>query len=273
MSTASTAGGQAHHAARRAANSRLLDRLARLGMVCRGVLYALVGLLALQIAFGSSDEEADKGGAINSVAEQPFGTVVLWLMVAGFAALALWQLSEALIGAGETSDRVKAAARTTVYALIVATLLGVVLRSSSAKSSDQQSQDLTASLLDLPGGQFLVGAVGLGIIGLGGYWIYEGVTKKFLEELSTEQMSARSRSIVEKLGLAGYLARGVIAVLAGIFITQAAITYDPDKAKGIDDTLRSFADTPAGPWLLAAVAAGLILFAGYCFAEARWRRV
>jgi len=99
MSTANTAGGQAHHAAHRAANSRTLDRLARLGMVCRGVLYALIGLLALQIAFGSGGAEADKGGAINSVAEQPFGTVVLWLMVAGFAALALWQLSEALIGA------------------------------------------------------------------------------------------------------------------------------------------------------------------------------
>jgi len=132
---------------------------------------------------------------------------------------------------------------------------------------------VTASLLDLPGGQLLVGAVGLGVIGLGGYWIYEGVTKKFLDDLHTGQMSARSRSLVEKLGIAGYTARGVIAALAGVFVIQAAITYDPDKAKGIDATLRSFADTPAGPWLLATVAAGLILFAGYCFCEARWRRV
>jgi hypothetical protein len=272
MSSPQTAGRQARDAAHQATNSQAFDRLARLGLGCRGVLYALIGVIALQIAFGDGGgQEADKGGAITTMAGLPFGAVVLWIMTVGFVALALWQLSEALIGAGKTSDRAQAAGRVAVYVLIVFTLLSVLL-AGDAKSEDKKSQDITASLLDLPFGRIIVGLVGLGLIALAIYWIHEGVTKKFWRELETGRMSVRARSVMEKLGVAGYTARGAIAGVAGFFIIQAAITHDPDKAGAIDATLRSFADTPAGPWLLAVVAAGLVLFAGYCFGEARWRR-
>lgn len=262
-------------AAHRAANSQTLDRLARVGMACRGVLYGLIGFLALQIAFGggSGGKEADKTGAIETVAEQPFGMALLWLMVVGFTALVLWQLSEAVIGRGQTKDRVESAARAVVYGLIVATLLGVVLRGDSGSSTDSQSKDLTAKLMELPAGQFIVGLVGLGVIALGAYWIHKGWKKRFLQDLRTGEMPPKARDLAEKLGMAGYLARGVIAAVAGVFVIQAAITYDPDKAKGIDSTLRSLADTPAGPWLLGVVAIGLLLFAVYCFFEARWHRM
>ncbi len=268
MSTAQSARATA----RRAADHPMLDRLARVGLACRGVLYALIGVLAIQIALsGGSGEQADKGGAITTVAELPFGAVLLWVMVAGFAALALWQASEAILGHQEVFDRVEAVARTVVYALICGTLLTVLLAGRAA-SEDEKSQDVTGKLLDLPAGQWLVGAVGLGIIALGVYWVWQGIAKKFREELNLGQMSARARSVMEKLGLAGYVARGAIAGLAGIFVVQAAITHDKDKAGGIDATLRAFAETPVGPWLLVAVAVGLMLFAGYCFGESRWRR-
>ncbi|MCG5216227.1 DUF1206 domain-containing protein [Streptosporangium sp. KLBMP 9127] len=272
MNSPARAGHQARATAHQAANSQALDRLARLGLACRGVLYALIGVLALQIAFGDGGgQEADKGGAISTVAELPFGAVILWIMVVGFAALALWQLSEAAIGRRETVDRAKSAGRTAVYVLIFVTLLAVLL-SGGAGSEDKKSKDLTSTILDLPVGQVLVGLIGLGIIGLGVYWVHEGVTKKFREELNLGQMSPRARSTMERLGLAGYIARGVIAGVAGVFVIQAAIAYDPDKTKGIDATLRSFADTPVGPWLLVVIALGLVLFAGYCFGESRWRR-
>ncbi|WP_326641213.1 DUF1206 domain-containing protein [Streptosporangium sp. NBC_01755] len=266
---------QLEGAARRAANSQTLDRLARIGLACRGVLYGLIGFLALQIAFGggSGGKEADKTGAIQTVAEQPFGMVLLWLMTVGFAALTLWQLSEAVIGRGRTKDRVEAAARTVVYGLIVFTLINVVLRGDSGDSMDEQSKDLTAKLMDLPGGQVIVGLVGLGLIALGAYWIRKGWKKKFLQDLRTGEMPAEARDLTERLGMAGYVARGVVAVVAGVFVIQAAVTYDPGKAKGIDATLRSLAETPAGPWLLGVVAIGLLLFAVYCFFEARRHRM
>ncbi|MEU0519452.1 DUF1206 domain-containing protein [Streptosporangium sp. NPDC006007] len=266
---------QVEGAARRAANSQTLDRLARIGLAGRGVLYGLIGFLALQIAFGggSGGREADKTGAVQTVAEQPFGTVLLWLMAVGFTALTLWQLSEAVMGRGRVKDRVEAGARTVVYGLIVATLLGLLLRGDAGSSTDESSHDLTAGLMDLPGGPVLVGLAGLGLVALGGYWVHKGYRKRFLEDLLTGEMPPRARRLAEKLGMAGYVARGVIAAAAGVFLVQAAITYDPDKAKGIDSTLRALADTPAGPWLLGVVAVGLLLFAVYCFFEARWHRL
>ncbi|GIH73880.1 DUF1206 domain-containing protein [Planobispora longispora] len=266
---------QVEGAARRAADSRTLDRLARLGMVCRGVLYGLIGFLALQIALGqgSGGKEADKTGAIELVQQQAFGTVLLWLMAVGFAALTVWQLSEALIGRGQTKERVESAGRTAVYALVTATLLGLLLRNDHGGSTDEHSRDLTAKLMDLPGGQIIVGLVGLGVIALGAYWIHKGWKRRFLKDLRTGEMPPKMRSLAERLGLAGYLARGVIAVAAGVFVIQAAVSYDPDQAKGIDATLRALAETPAGGWLLGIVALGLLLFAVYCFFEARWHRV
>jgi hypothetical protein len=248
-----------------------MDRLARLGLACRGLLYALIGVLALRIGLGESGQEADRTGAITTIARQPFGTVILWVMAVGFLALALWQLSEALMGSRDTGDRLTAAGRTAVYTLIVVTLLNVLL-SGRTTSDNKSSKDVTATLMGLPAGRILVGLVGLGVVALGGYWAYQGIAKKFRKELNLGQMSARVRSVMEKLGLVGYLARGAIGALAGIFLIQAAITVDPDKAKGLDATLRAFADTPAGPWVLVLVAAGLVLFAGFCFGEVRWRR-
>jgi Domain of Unknown Function (DUF1206) len=262
---------QAEETTRRAARSRPMAALTRVGLACRGVLYALIGVVALQIAAGDGSQEADKAGAIATLAGLPFGAVLLWIMAAGFAALALWQASEALFGGGKAIERAESAARTVVYVLVFTTLFSM-MTTDKAPSDDQKSRDLTAGLLGLPGGPVIVGAAGLGLVVLGLYWVRRGATKGFREELDLGSMSPRARSVMERLGFGGYVARGVIATLAGVFVGQAAITYDPGKAGGIDATLRQFAGTPAGPWLLAVVAVGLLLFAGYCFGEARWRR-
>ncbi|GAA5037068.1 hypothetical protein HNP84_003049 [Thermocatellispora tengchongensis] len=271
MGTVESAGRQARAAARRAADSTAMDRLARVGLACRGVLYTLIGVLALQIAFGDGGKEADKGGAIATVAALPFGAVVLWVMVAGFAALTVWQASEAL-SQGPAHERIESVLRVAVYVMIVGSLLGMLLTHHTS-SEDQKSRDATRALLGLPFGQVLVAAIGLGLAALGAYWVYQGVTRRFHRELDTSGMPPRARTVMDRLGLAGYAARGAVAVGAGVFVVQAALAYDPGRAGGIDATLRAFARTPAGPWLLTLVAAGLVLYAGYCFGESRWRRV
>ncbi|MDH2426258.1 DUF1206 domain-containing protein [Sphaerisporangium sp. TRM90804] len=273
MNSVASAGQQAKGAAGKATRSRAFDRLARFGMACRGLVYALIGLLAMRIALGGGGEEADKTGAVRTIAEQPFGTVVLWLLAIGFTALALWQLSEALMGGVlDVKERVEAGAHVVVYALFVFTLVSLLSGGGAGSSTDEKSKDLSATVMDWPGGQFIVGLVGLAIIGIGLYWIHEGVKKKFRRHLRTGEMNPKTRNIVEKLGMTGYVARGVVAIGVGVFTVSAAISFDPDEAKGIDATLRSFADTPFGPWLLVLVALGLLTFAAYCFCEARWRK-
>ncbi|NUT40854.1 MAG: DUF1206 domain-containing protein [Thermoactinospora sp.] len=269
MQTANEAGRKATGAARRATDNPWIDRLARVGFAARGVLYALIGLLALQIGpFSGSGEKADKSGAIHLVEQQPFGNFLLWVMTIGLAALAIWQVGEAVFSHHRTRDRVESAGRAAVYVLLVISMLGLLLKGKEASSTDKQSRDATSAILDLapPLGQILVALLGLGVIALGIYWIHEGWTAKFMRD-----MTGGGRW-VRRVGQAGYIARGVVAISAGVLIGKAAITYDAKDAVGIDGALKGLADAPAGPYLRVAVAVGLMLFAVYCFAEARWHR-
>ncbi len=274
MSRAVDFGHDAENTARRAANSKWLDRLARLGLVARGAIYILVGWLALQIALGNSGKQADRGGAVQEIASKPFGHLLLWLLGIGLAGLALWRLTEAAFG-NDTGDRLKSLARGVLYTVFAVTTFTYVLgkSSSAAANSNQQSVGATAKLMRHGGGRFLVGLIGLVLIAIGCYMLYEGVKKKFERDMKVIEMSHRTRQIVEKLGMYGGIARGVVFGFAGVFLVIAAVTYDPAKAKGLDGTLRAFAATPLGPWLLAAVALGLIAFGLFSLCEARWRRV
>ncbi|HEY1177308.1 MAG TPA: DUF1206 domain-containing protein [Phytomonospora sp.] len=260
--TSDAAGKVARHPA--------LTRLAKVGFASRGVLYLLMGVLALGIAFGSTSQKADKSGALHVVAATPFGAVLLWVMAIGLTALTIWQVADAIAGDHEIKDRVESIFRAVVYVLIVVSILGLLLAGKDAQSTDSQSQDATATVLDLPFGQVLVllGAAGLAVLGV--VWLVEGWREKFMEEMRVT--SPRMRRPVTLLGKGGYIARGVIALIAAVFVGKSAIDYNPDEAVGIDGALRVLSEAPAGRWLLAAVALGLILFAGYCVAEARWHR-
>ncbi|GIH26173.1 membrane protein [Acrocarpospora phusangensis] len=257
--------------ARRVAEHPVLDRVAKIGFAARGVLYGIIGLVALQIGLGNGGgAEADKSGAIHLVASRPLGGLLLWIMAIGLAGLALWQTGELVFGSHEPLDRVEAAARVVVYVLLVISLLGLLLQDKRASSTDEQSEDLTRLLFGLSAGPVLVGLLGLGLVAFGVFSVREGWTERFMRHMRVTE--PRTRTTVVKLGKAGYIARGVIAAAAGGLICQAALTYDPEKAVGIDGALRALAATPAGPWLLVVVAGGLVLFAVYCFAEARWHR-
>ncbi|MCX2967881.1 MULTISPECIES: DUF1206 domain-containing protein [Streptomyces] len=269
--------GKGRRVARQAAHSSAMDAAARWGLAARGVLYVLIGLLALQIAFGDGAAQADQAGAIQEVSQEPFGAAVVWAVGIGLAGLALWRLSEALFGASgpdghRASHRAVSGARFVVYAFLAYSVLRFATGGGSG-SSDARSQDFTARALELPAGRWLVGAAGLAVLAAGLYIAVKGLRRKFREELKLSAMSRRQRKVVDVLGVVGGVCRGVVFAAAGVFVLQAAWTADPDEAKGIDQTLRGFADTPAGPWLLAAIAVGLALFGAFSLALARWRRV
>jgi hypothetical protein len=132
---------------------------------------------------------------------------------------------------------------------------------------------MTAKVLQMPGGQWIVGLAGIGIAAAGVWIGVRAVMRKYHDKLKLGQMSRRARQAVDITGVGGGAARGLVFAAAGVFAVRAAVEYEPDKAKGLDDTLRSFAHTPAGPWLLVCVAAGFVLFGLFSFAMARWRKV
>ena len=254
--------------ARRANDHPAIEWGARLGYAASGVLHLLMGYIALRLAWSGGGGSADQTGALTQLRQAPGGGLLLWLSAAGFALLAVWQLSEAVSGGlgGETSDRVKAAAKFVLYAALAWTALRFATGSSS--SSRQQTRDFTVELLQHTGGRVLVGAIGLAVVGVGGYHVYKGWKEKFLEDL--REHPGRWAVIA---GRVGYIAKGVaLAVLGGLFVA-AGVQKTATKATGLDGALRTLREAPLGTLLLTLVAVGIIAYGVYSFARSRYARV
>jgi len=272
------AARQARRQARRAGSSGWLDRVARVGLAGRGLLYLTVAFLAVGISRGQGGENADKQGAVRALAATTFGSVVLIFLVVGFFGLALWQAAEAAWGRRDESDdakrtakRAASAGKALVYALLAASTASVLLGSDNAGGG--RESEVTARVLELPGGRGLVGLGGLVLVGVGGWLVARGVRRKFEKHLDTGAMPKRLRSAAALGGAVGHSARGVVAGLAGLLLVKAALDYDPRQAKGIDGTLRTIAEQPYGRVLLLLAALGLAAFGLFCFVEARYRRL
>ncbi|WP_442816765.1 DUF1206 domain-containing protein [Streptomyces sp. NBC_01304] len=263
-------------ATRRSAEDQTLSAAGRAGFAARGVVYVLIGALAVQMAVGTGGKSADRQGALAKIAEQPFGKIMLWVLAVGFGSMALWRASRAVLARGphrKTPSRLLDGGRALFYGFICWATAIYAAGGGQGSSGNAKSKDWTASVLKLAYGQVLVAAGGCLLIGIGVVLAARAAMRKFLRQLDTTAMSPRTQQIVTGLGIGGGVARGIVFAAAGIFILIAAIQFDADEAKGVDATLRSFTQTPIGPWLLVAVAIGLILFGVFSFASARWRRL
>jgi hypothetical protein len=265
---------RATRSARRASHSPAAHFLARAGLIARGVIYILVGWVAVLVALGHSSREADQQGALQMLAGKPYGLVSLWLLAIGFAGYALWRLSEAAFGvSGEprTGPRLKSLARAVIYAGLCYLALSVIAGKAGSQSGKQQ--DFTASAMHHPAGRIVVGVVGLIVVACGIVLVVEGLRKKFMKHLETGRMSARTRRVVKVLGTTGTTARGVVFGLAGVGVIAAAISHKASESGGIDKALLTLRGQPLGEFLMLLAALGLIVFGVYGLCEARWRRV
>lgn len=259
----------ARDAVRTVGDHPALEALARVGFAASGLLHIVLGYTAARVGWGGGGQ-ADQSGALATLASNPAGTVLMWVITVTLAGLVLWQLTEAVTpGAGDgAADRAKAVGKAVVYAAIAWTAGQFAIGSGSSSSSEQSSQDVTATLMQQPAGQWLVGGVGVAVIAVGGYHVYKGVARTFLEDL--EEHPGRIATV---LGAVGYPAKGAVLALVGAFFVIAAVRHQSSQADGLDGALKSLRDEPFGPALLTVVAVGLVAFGLYCFARARHQRI
>ncbi|MGY1712641.1 DUF1206 domain-containing protein [Geodermatophilus sp. SYSU D00758] len=268
--------------AQRAARSAGLRRLAGAGLVGYALLHLLVAWLALQLAWGSAlsrpEASTDQGGALRLLARSPGGDVLLWLLVAGLAGLCLWQAVEllrhrrGLPGPGRERRGVLVQLVKTVGTAVFYGYLAVAAgRAALGPPPDQGDADRQAvrGVLSWPGGQLLVVAVGLVVVGIGVYHVQKGLRSRFLDEIDLPAHPRPLRALVHRWSQAGFALKGVALVLVGAVMAWAAATFDPEQATGLDGALRAVAMEPYGAWGLTAVAVGLASFAVYCLARAR----
>ena len=229
-------------------------------------LYALVGLLALRVAFGDWAEHADKEGALSLVARQPLGRVLLVAVLAGLLAYAGWRIVLA-VRDDETSSRLANGGRAVIYLLGAYTAFGLL------SGNGGKEQDWTARALELPAGRWLVAGVGLAIIAAGLWNGWRAVSGKWRDHLDTRPMNGSSEESAGAVAFGGLVGRMAVFLLVGGFLVRAGVRHDPGRGVGLDAALKEVAAKRYGPWALALFAAGLLLFAAFSFLEARYREV
>jgi hypothetical protein len=267
--------GKARRGGEDAVDAPWMGWLARAGLVARGVVYLIIGVLALKLALGDGGKATNQQGALRTIAEQSFGKTLLVLVAIGLAGYALWRLLRAAVGHGAEqrdsgSDRVAALASGIGYAIVFVTAVKILTGSSTGSGTPKEA---TAGVLGWSGGTVLVAIAGVVMIGVALYQAYKGLARKFLDDAKTSEMGHGVRKGYTGLGVFGHVARAVVFGLIGYGLIKAAIDYDADKAVGLDGALRKLADASYGPALLGLVAAGLVGFAAYSIADARYRKV
>lgn len=256
---------------------RWLVQVARVSWAAKGAVYLLTGLLAFLVAAtpfdggSTSDEQADPSGAIATVAEQPFGTALLWLMAVGLFVYMLWRVVTVLVPSANDLRSIARRAGFAVSALasgaLAVTAASVARRSGSSpggQSQDERVTSVTAEVLGWTAGRWLVGLAGVALVAVGVGFLVKAWTGSFDKELERRSLGPLSWRAVRVLGRAGWSGRGAMTALIGVFVTMAAIQFDPDDARGLDDSLRRVADHPVGVVFVGVVAIGLVFYGVFC---------
>jgi hypothetical protein len=257
--------------------------LARVGLVAKGVSYGIVGVLAIGVALGTGGKTTSREGALQALAQHSWGKVLLILLALGFASYAVWRFVQAYAERGDEDGdkgalkkwgkRAGYVGRGLIYAGLTVGTIEILVGSGSRQSQNQLARKHTAAVFDWPAGRWIVGIVGLAIVGAGLWNAYRGIAKKFEDKWRTGEMSNAARPWGARVGVVGHLARAVVFSLIGIFVVKAAVNYDPKDAIGLDGALQKLANASYGPYLLGLTAAGLICYGVYCLVDARYRDV
>jgi hypothetical protein len=261
---------------KQAGRSETARKVVLVGWAAKGVVYLTLAYLVLQMAFGSSSEEASTTGALQFIASKTPGKIALVVLGLGLLAYAVGRILEVTTLAGptiEAKDKVEAGVLAFIYTSLAITAFGVVGIGGGGSGGGGKEQQGSAFLLGLPGGRWIVGLLGLAVIGFGAYQAYKGIQQKFLPTLRTGEMSSGLRAATTKIGTAAYVTKGLILALLGYFFINSAIQYDPDEAKGLDAALQEVAQESWGTIVLTLVAIGLLAYAAFAFLESRYRRV
>jgi hypothetical protein len=252
-----------------------VDTLARFGYITIGVVYALIGALAVMTAIGARGSIEDPQGAIRIIAVQPFGRILVGLTALGLLGFAIWRFVEAIMDPhrkGADAQGIVARIGYTVSGLIHAALALFAGRLALGVGSGggESAQAWTATLLAQPFGPWLVGAIGGIIIGVGLGHFYTAYKARFMAEYNLRVMSAAEQRWAKRIGRFGLAARGVTCIIIGGFLTSAAVQADPQQTKGLDAALLMLAQQSYGSWLLGIVALGLVAYGVFCFSRARY---
>lgn len=254
--------------------------LGRFGLAARGAVYLMVGYLAVQAAIGTATAQAtDQGGAVEAISQLPWGTLLLWVLVAGLAGYVVWRLGQAFLDLDRYgADRKGIAKRVAAFASActhgaLAFAAGKFAFGGAMRSGERSTNDWTEWLMAQPSGRWLVAGVGLIVAGVAIFQFYQALKCGFARRLRGHELTATQQKWSVRAGRMGHAARGISFALISWFFLQAALHSNPSEAGGLAQALNTLSRQPHGPLLLTIVGSGLALFGVYSLVEARYRRI
>ncbi len=263
-------------AAKKAAYSPTMDRLTRLGYAIKGLIYIIIGLLAIQGALGKSSTPADQLGAIAAISKLPYGMLALWIVLIGLISYSLWGLIRAFLDPFHKGNDTEGLLIRGGYLVSAVTYASFILPTyelitgAGGGSQSHQTVKFVAAVMSTTWGRVGVGILGLAVVAGGFYQIYLGITSNFDKQFKPYALNPQQLKIAKQLGRYGTIARGVVFALVGFFLCLAAFYANPSTAKGFNGALNFLARQPYGLWLLGIIALGLIAFGVYSIMSAAW---
>lgn len=256
-----------------------VEHMARFGFTAKAVIYGIVGALAVQVAFGEGGSLEGSRGAIGTIAEQPFGRILLGILAFCLLGYVVWRFVQTYYDTEAKGTDAKGIIQRIGYGVSGVIYLGLALwtaavalgMTSAQSGGDSSKQSMTATLMSMPWGIWLVGIVGGIVLGLAAFQAYVAYHAKFMERYNLSELNANARKYVKWVGQFGIAARAVTFAMMGTFLIVAAAQADPTEVKGLGGSLRTLSQQPYGPWLLVVVALGVVAYAAYCAANARYR--
>lgn len=261
---------------KQAAANPQLELLERLGYVVRGVLYAVMGFLALRIALATPGGKAtDLSGSLVWLIGNPFGKLVLIVTIIGLVAYSVWGFVRAIYDPLHRGRDVRGiAARvgfvTSALSYLAIAFFALQILAGQGSASHDGTQKAVSTLLTNPAGGFLTIVLGIIAIGIGIGQFIEAYRATFAKDLKSGEMTQAERELAIGLGRFGMAARGVTFLVIGFFLVQAGIHHAPGQAQGFGGAFLFLLAQPYGRWLLGIVALGFIALGLHSFACARW---
>lgn len=260
--------------------SPLLENLTRIGYGARGLIYGTIGILAIKVALGASGSLSDPQGAIAAIGQQLVGRILLGIVLIGLVGYTLWGLIRAFFDPLHKGrdfkgvlERIGFFISAAAYAILILPTYNFIFNMSNAAQNGAQGLDLKniiSTIFLIPFGKWIVGFIGVIVIGVSSYQVYNGVRHNFDQQIKPYALTSKQIKIVKIIGRFGSLARAVVAALIGIFLLFAAYHANSAEVKGIDGALLILLHQPYGSWLLGLVAIGLIAFGCYSLLSGFW---
>lgn len=255
-----------------------IRKMARFGMIAKGVVYCILGFLTIMAAFNAGGQTAGKSDTLKFLYQQPFGKILLGIVALGLLCYVAWRFIQAIKDPENAGNGKKGAMKRTGYAasgifygFLIVEAIQMLFQGGSGSGGGNKNQELVSQLLNKPFGQILVSIVAVIFMGKAIYQFYRAFSGNFSKKVQSSNLQHDVKNIVRKAGLAGYTARGIVIGIIGFFFLKAAIQANPEQAQGSEGAFKFIEDSPFGPYLLAIVALGLICYGVFMFIKARYR--